>query len=475
MSSASTATKRGIERFTTVTMLQLETDLITAYRNGMLTLRPATDDATVRTEIALWQHHTGNTIGDDQEQFVRHLVTTSDRFVLGVGPAGTGKTVSIALACRAWEAAGFEPIGVTVTGAATDVLADTCGIPTRTVASLVTELRAGSNPLRPNSVLVVDEASTLPNRDHAALVRAVIGADARMVTIGDPSKHRSVEAGGLWAQLLQERDLRVLTLDENRRQASPSMADVRLAGQLLRTGRGGQAVELLTGSNRLTTATHAADLVASIVSDWHHDHTKHLADGTAPSRMMAEHHSTRRLLNGAAQDRLRADGLIRGPGTLVGSERLYEGDEIITRAQNRDVQFGNGRFLRNGMVGHVLAINDGGTGASLTVQFPGFGIVELPSDWLQHEVRPGLAGAAAPAYAITTHVAQGQTMDAGRAVITDGSTPEATYVALTRGRSDARLTYSTHLFEPSDASPRQKPSSPFSSTSPNCSPPSPND
>ena len=75
----------------------------------------------------------------------------------------------------------------------------------------------------------------------------------------------------------------------------------------------------------------------------------------------------------------------------------------------------------------------------MRVKFPGFGIHGLWGEWLHQEIRPGVTGALAPAYAITTHVAQGQTMDAGRAVITDTTAPEAAYVALTRGRNDARL------------------------------------
>lgn len=58
---------------------------------------------------------------------------------------------------------------------------------------------------------------------------------------------------------------------------------------------------------------------------------------------------------------------------------------------------------------------------------------------LTQQIHPGVIGGIAPAYAITTHAAQGQTMEAGRAVVTDGTTAEGAYVALTRGRSDTRL------------------------------------
>ena len=426
-------------RYSTVAMLRIETQVLDAYRQGMGMATRRVDNVTVRAEQLLWQRTTGFTLGADQAAFVRHLVTSPDRFGLGVGPAGTGKTASLAVACRAWEAAGYRPIGATVTGAATDVLADACGISTRTVASLITELNTGRKPFDRDTVLIVDEASTLANRDHHALVRAIRDAGAITRTIGDPAQHRAVDAGGLWTQLLETHPDRVAHLHHNRRQTAPAMADVRRAGELLRNGRGSEAVQVLAQSNRLHTAVEASDLIADIVHDWHADYRNHLTERSAPSRMMAEHHTTRRLLNQAAQELLRADGTITGPGVLIGEANIHVGDEVITRTQNRDARGANGRFLRNGVVGTVVSVHSDEHGPTIQVRFPGFGTTTLHSEWLTQQVRHGLDGAIAPAYAITTHVAQGQTMEAGRAVLSEMTTPEAAYVALTRGRNDTRL------------------------------------
>ena len=120
-------------------------------------------------------------------------------------------------------------------------------------------------------MLIVDEASTLGNRDHQVLVRAVRNAGAIMRAIGDPAQHRSVDSGGLWAQHLDAHPDRVVRLHQNRRQTSPAMADVRRAGDLLRNGRGGEAVHLLAESDRLQTAPNAPELIVDIVHDWHAD------------------------------------------------------------------------------------------------------------------------------------------------------------------------------------------------------------
>ena len=49
---------------------------------------------------------------------------TSDRRVsVGVGPAGSGKTHTVAAGARAWQASGGQVIGITTSQAARNVLA----------------------------------------------------------------------------------------------------------------------------------------------------------------------------------------------------------------------------------------------------------------------------------------------------------------------------------------------------------------
>lgn len=160
-------------------MIRLEETVLHAYQNSFGRHHAAVDLATIQTETILWQNSTGHQLGVDQAAFVQHLVSSGHQFGLGVGPAGTGKTASVAVACRAWEVSGYHPIGATVTGAAADVLAESCAIQTRTVASMVAEIKTGHNPFNKHSVLIIDEASTLSNRDRASLITAITEAGRR--------------------------------------------------------------------------------------------------------------------------------------------------------------------------------------------------------------------------------------------------------------------------------------------------------
>ena len=213
--------------YSTTTMLDLEGAVIGAYKNARInhSVPPEMVDAARLT----WENTTGHRLGPDQTEMVDAITSSTKQFLPVVGPAGSGKTAALHVAAQAWTTAGYQLLGASVTGTATEVLAEATAIPTRTVASLIAELDNGGKPFTDRTVLIVDEASTLSNRDHHTLVRAITDAGAIMRTIGDPAQHRAVEAGGLWAHLVTDLADTTPTLTVNRRQAAPAMTDVRLA------------------------------------------------------------------------------------------------------------------------------------------------------------------------------------------------------------------------------------------------------
>ncbi len=305
------------------------------------------------------------------------------------------------------------------------------------MASLIAELQTGGRPFSERTVLIVDEASTLSNRDHHTLVAAVREAGGLMRTIGDPAQHRAVEAGGLWAHLVTDLADHIPVLTLNRRQAAVEMTDVRLANAEYRDGLIGRALERLATNQRIVTAPTADELLDHLVADWYTDRQ---AAPDSPARMMAESHSVRRRLNARAQALLTADGTLTGPGVEIGGERFHVGDHVITRTQDRTLRHGDGHMLRNGSTGTITAITHDLNGRpEITVDFDRHGTLTLPHEFLTRHLRPGIDGGLAPAYAITTHAAQGSTYRAGRMLTTDASTREGIYVGLTRGTTDTRL------------------------------------
>jgi conjugative relaxase-like TrwC/TraI family protein len=435
MTTAQVTRTGEVDWYSTTTMLDLERAVISAYTNAHInhSVLPEMVDAARLT----WENTNGNRLGADQAEMVDAITSSTQQFLPVVGPAGSGKTAALHVAAQAWTAAGYQPLGVSVTGTATEVLAEATNIPTRTVASLIAELNNGGQPFTDRTVLIVDEASTLSNRDHHALVRAISDAAAIMRTIGDPAQHRAVEAGGLWAHLVTDLADTTPTLTVNRRQASPEMIDVRLANADYRNGLITQALARLADNRRIVTAPSADELLDHLTADWYTDRLHNPAE---PSRMMAESHAVRRQLNHRAQTLLAADGTLTGPSVTINGERFHVGDTVITRTQDRDLRHDDGHFLRNAATGTITAIDTDPDGRhQITVDFDRHGPLTLPDEFLTRHIRTGLDGGLAPAYAITTHAAQGSTYRTGRMLTTDTSTREGVYVGLTRGTTDTRL------------------------------------
>ena len=425
--------------FTTPTMVRIEQAITDAYERGHDQDAGVVPEHVVETEIRRWETATGHVLGDDQRAMVHSICGSGDRFQAVVGPAGSGKTAALEVAARAWESAGYTVRGAAVNGTAAEVLQRSTGVDSRTVAGLVTRLdTATDRVLGDRTVVLIDEASTLGNRPHARLVHHVEGSGAVMRAIGDPAQHSAVEAGGMWAQMVDQHPDRVPILTENRRQAAAEMTDVRLANAHYRAGRIAEAIERLDAGGRIVTASTSSELLDQVAADWYVDQqTNH----ESPSRMIAEHHRERRALNLRAQALLRADGTIETDGVEIGEALFHVGDQVIARAPNRNLHPIDDptAYVRNGTPGAVTAITDRDGKPQLIVDFEHRGPIVVPHSWLTTEIRPGITGGLTPAYAVTSHAAQGDTYRTGRMVASDTSKTEAVYVGLTRGTHDTRI------------------------------------
>jgi hypothetical protein len=129
--------------------------------------------------------------------------------------------------------------------------------------------------------------------------------------------------------------------------------------------------------------------------------------------MMADHHVERRELNARARALLAGDGTLSGPVLELAGASFQAGDEVVAMEQNRRLRpegAGPGEFVRNGERGQVVEVRPG-EHPEVVVDFERRGRVTLGEEDLMRQVRPGVVGTIAHAYA----------------------------VGLTRGRGDARL------------------------------------
>ena len=436
------------QRYTTPHMIAIEQRTLERHAGGIDTGSAVVDAATVEAAIT----QSAVELGADQAAMVRTICTSGDQFQAVIGRAGAGKTTALRAAVTAWESAGFNVVGAAPFAEAARNLEAETGLRSTTLEGLLTRIETAGDPrtiIDTGTVIVVDEASTIGNRQLDRLYRHAAETGATVRTIGDPHQHQSVEAGGLWKHITSEHAERTPTLELNRRQSGADMGEVRLALDEYRKGLISSAMTRLDADARVVTATNWEELLDTMAADWFVDHQHHRAGAAIESKMIAERNSDRHALNRRAQTLLHDAGLLGEP-VLVGDISFHVGDRVV--AQARDVELrAHGAEKRdhviNGSQGTVTAIKGSTAEPDLIVDFDDLGPIRVPHHFIVTEVGPGRGGGVTPAYAVTSFKAEGQTYETGRNLAAPGAVnTEGMYVALTRGRNDQR----TYTIAPDD-------------------------
>jgi hypothetical protein len=131
-------------------------------------------------------------------------------------------------------------------------------------------------------------------------------------------------------------------------------------------------------------------------------------------------------------DKARAERLLSG-ATREGAEaslndgiRASIGDWIITRKNDRRIRTLRSGWVRNGDRWRVTDVRMDGSMVVRRLDRKHSGAVVLPAAYVAEHVDLG--------YAITAHRAQGLTVDTAHVLVSDSTTRENVYVAMTRGR-----------------------------------------
>src|SRR5262249_34365870 len=127
-----------------------------------------------------------------QEQALKELLESTDRVVGFVGVAGSGKSNTLNAVRRAAELEGFAVLGMAPTSRAAARLAEAAGI--RNPITVHRFLMQPTVPGQDKRLLMVDEASLASTRIVSELWKR-LGPEDRVMLVGDPRQHQSVEAG----------------------------------------------------------------------------------------------------------------------------------------------------------------------------------------------------------------------------------------------------------------------------------------
>jgi len=190
-------TERG---FSTRQILATELDLIQTVNAGCDAVAPLHPS-----------YQPANWLGEDQKRAIYHVLRTSDRITGLRGLAGTGKTKALRELVAACKEARIEPLFCAPTAAATEVLR-TEGFEAATLQSLLLTKPA----LSARQLVVLDEAGAVGIDDMKRLFD--LARDARIVLSGDTGQHASVARGDALRILENHSDFQSGQLTRIRRQ-----------------------------------------------------------------------------------------------------------------------------------------------------------------------------------------------------------------------------------------------------------------
>ena len=336
--------------------------------------------------------------------------------VLVVGPAGTGKTTALAPAVAEIQAAGRVVFGVAPSATAAEVLAEETGVVADTVDKLLIEHRLTRPPgtrfdLPTGATVIVDEAGMLPTAKLAELARLADVRGWRIALVGDPLQFSAVGRGGMFGLLVDT--FGAIELERVHRFDNEWERDASL-----RLRRGDITVaDLYQQHGRLHGGT-VTQMERQAVARWWE-----LRSGGKAALLMTPTNEAADRLNARCQHtRIRHRELdTSGPSTTVGAHRIFVGDEIATRHNDRRLVTDRGVTVKNRAVWTIDQIHLDGS----LVATAKSGTVMLPGDYVAEHVDL--------AYARTGMGGQGRTVKGGVLFADRATDLRNLYVPMTRG------------------------------------------
>ncbi|MCH9731676.1 MAG: relaxase domain-containing protein [Actinomycetia bacterium] len=377
-----------------------------------------------------------------QAELVRRMASSGQRVMLALAPAGSGKTTAMAALSRAWEGSGGTVIGLSPSANAAQLLRAEIEVEVADTVDKFTWLHnnpgaGAADPARQwfdaideSTLLIVDEAGKAGTLALDSVIAIALARGASVRLIGDDRQLSSISAGGVLRDLAHNSG--AITLSQVMRFVSPAEAQ---AGLALREGDPAGIAHYLDNQR-----VHVGAEVAAIdmaFAAWSQD-----IDAGEHSLLLAPTHEVVDELNQRARlARLHAlgDAAPSDEVQIAGGSRASVGDVVFTKKNARHLGFGPNDFVRNGYRWEVGAVDPDG---SMTVcHLDSKTHLHIPADYVRTHVSLG--------YATTIDAAQGAT--AGYRCHTVGSdslTREQVYTALSRGRYENHIYFSTAEHDP---------------------------
>src|SRR6202790_67712 len=243
-------------QFTTAKTIEAETEILRGVREGQNHAEPVLPRSQA---IAVADHH--QHLNRTQRSVVEDVLSSSDHIQGIQGFAGSGKTTTLAVIRGAAETEGYQVKGFAPTSRAARQLNE-AGIEAGTLQGFL--VRTANPDVREQKHFYLVDESSLASTNQMREFLSRLGANDRVVLIGDTRQHQGVEAGRPFEQL-QEAGMRTAMLDEIVRQKDPAL---KSAVELLATGQVSAALDALQQQGRVKEIPNAEDRVRTIAKSY---------------------------------------------------------------------------------------------------------------------------------------------------------------------------------------------------------------
>jgi len=314
-------------QFTTAKTIEAEHEIIRRMREGQNHAVPVISRPDA---IALADQHPH--LNHSQKSVIEDVLSSPDRIQGIQGFAGSGKTTALTAIRSSAETRGYQVEGLAPTSRASRQLSE-AGVRAGTLQGFLAR-SADPDSVEQKRFYFVDESS-LASTNQMREFLARIGANDRVLLIGDTRQHQGVEAGRPFEQL-QEAGMRTAKLDEIVRQQDPAL---KSAVELLATGQVSAALDALQQQGRVKEIPSREDRIRTIAKSY--------VESPENTLIVSPDNASRRELNVAVRQELKANGTLALEdhkfGVLVqrqdmtGAERSwashYEIDDVVRYAR----------------------------------------------------------------------------------------------------------------------------------------------
>jgi conjugative relaxase-like TrwC/TraI family protein len=316
---------RGVpgRQFTTAKTIEAEHEIIRRMREGQNHVEPVLSRPHAIAVADQYPH-----LKQAQKSVAEDVLSSPDRIQGVQGFAGAGKTTTLTVIRSAAEKQGYQVEGFAPTSRAARQLKE-AGIEAGTLQGF---LARSANPDLPEQkhFYLVDESS-LASTNQIREFFSRLGADDRVLLIGDIRQHQGVDAGRPFEQL-QEAGMRTGKLDEIVRQQDPAL---KSAVEMLATGQVSAALDALQQQGRVTEIPNAEERIRAIAKSY--------VESPENTLIVSPDNASRRQLNVAVRQELKATGTVAPEDhtfrvlvqrqDMTGAERSwashYEIDDVV--------------------------------------------------------------------------------------------------------------------------------------------------